>query len=682
MITLPTNDTLVKNLFKSESSIRTGVGCTIEYNLNSMVNFATNAITNSSSEYVSPALPGGVTRYPFRKLFPVDAIVRQNRPLGAGVNYYITEDPTIPELAKEKILDPRTMLFDKQYRTYIPSQDTYYKYWVSKINSGVDIAIKYPKTLLVNKITVKFEISHCTPASWTISGRDGNGNFLPLKTGDSTNIKSFTTTVGSTTNKNYDAGQVNIYYTGSAWSFDESLLNTSAYVPMTDVKLVVSPVSGKYISVIEISPKMVKDISEDIVSFSIKKESSSTGDLLPVGNVSSNSMSLSINGYGESAPTYTIYDKTNGEFEPNKKYFYKNAQLNLFIKVFPYPDNNEYIKVPQGVFFMQDWSVSEFGEIDINALDGCKILMDTMCPDILLKDYSVPAIIRVLLDTVGFTNYKFNTTSLATENSIVTPKYWWTEDVKTVWEAIQELCRDIQMTAVMDDNNVLQFYTRDYFYGEQRETTPQGVAANNIISWAFNNEPFIDLSTNLINQANIIDLNKEALPAANKVKVLWSAATTSNYLGDSTPLWKSETTFLGALALYSNINAESEYGVTADPFNGKYYLLLKPNHVSSYDNTQALLSYSGYLLIDSEVFEYDAIEFIYEGLDGLPYRQDIQTANDIYKYRSLAKVSSSSFVPSYRYRIKSRAALNTKKAAHKGLSADYVSDWKSFGVNW
>jgi hypothetical protein len=73
------------------------------------------------------------------------------------------------------------------------------------------------------------------------------------------------------------------------------------------------------------------------------------------------------------------------------------------------------------------------------------------------------------------------------------------------------------MTAVMDDNNVLQFYTRDYFYGKQRETTTQGVAANNIISWAFNNEPFIDSSTNLINQANIIDLNKEALPAANKV---------------------------------------------------------------------------------------------------------------------------------------------------------------------
>ena len=667
MITLPENDQLVKNLFKSESSIKTGVGCTIEYNLNSMVNFATDAITNSSSEYTS----GG--RSPFKKLFPVDAIVRQNRPLGAGIKYYINGDVPAGSLP-----DPKTMIFDKEYRTYIPSEDTYYKYWVSKISEGANISIKYPKILLVNKITIKFEISHSVPAAFQVFARNGSGSFgSALISGNSTNIKSFT--------DKYQAGQVNMYYTGSSWSFDESSLNTSAYQSLTDVKLVVNAISGKYISVIEICPKMVKDISDDIVNFSIKKESSSTGDLLPVGNVSSNSMSLSINGYGETAPTYQIYDKTNGSFESDKKYFYKNSQLNLFIKVYPYPDSDQYIKVPQGVFFMQDWSVSEFGEIDINALDGCKILMDTMCPDVLLKNYSVPAIIRVLLDTIGFTNYKFNTTSLATENGIVTPKYWWTEDTKTVWEAIQELCRDIQMTAVMDDNNVLQFYTRDYFYGKQREVTSQGVAANNIISWAFSNEPFIDSSTNLFNQASIMDLNKDALPAANKVKVLWSAATTSNYLGDSTPLWKSETTFLGALALYSQIDAVSEYGVPVDPYNGKYYLVLKPNRVSYYDNTQALLSYNGYLLIDSEVFEYDAIEFIYEGVDdGKVYRQDVQSPNDIYKYRTLAKVSSKSFRPSYRYRIKSRAALNTKKAKHTGLYSDFsqTSDWKSIGVNW
>ena len=667
MITLPSNDTLIKNLFKTESSIKIDAGCTVEYNLNSMVNFATDAITNSSAEYTAtiPGVnPGDVARvrYPFKKLFPVDAIVKQNRPLGAGIKYYIHGD-----IADGSLKDPKNVLFSNDYRTYIPSEDTYYKYWVSKIGEAVDIAIKYPKTLLVNKITIKFEISHCTPASWTISGRNGSGSFGTLLSGNSTHIKSFT--------DKYQAGQVNIYYTGSAWSFDEALLNTSAYQSLTDVKLVVNAVSGKYISVIEIAPKMVKDISSDLISFNVRKESSSTGDLLPVGNVSANSLSINLNGYGDLNPSYILYDKTNGVFEADKKYFYKDGQINVFLKAYTSANTQEYVKIPQGVFFMKDWSISEFGEITINALDGCSFLMDTMCPDILLKDYSVAAIVRVLLDNVGFTNYKFNTNNTNVEDSLVTPKYWWTEDTKTVWEAIQELCRDIQMTAVMDDSNILQFYTRDYFYSSNKSTV-----------WTFSNEP-IEIS-GIQNKPNIIDLSKEALPAANKIKVLWSASTTSNYLGDSTPLWKSETTYLGALLLCTDIDSTSEFGVPIDNRSHQdtstyhYYLTLKPNSTSFYDNTQALLSYTGYLLIDSEIFEYDAVEYQYE-IEGsnAKYLVNIESQNDIYKYRTLAKVSSEAFKPTGRYRIKSRAALSTQKAAHTAITNEIVT-WESIGADW
>lgn len=656
MITLPSNDELIKNIFKTESSIRIDAGCTVEYNFNSMVNFATDAITNNSAEYTS----GG--RYPFKKLFPVDAIVRQNRPLSAGIKYYINGD-----VASGSLQDPKNVLFDNDYRTYIPSEDTYYKYWVSKVGEAADIAIKYPKVILVNKVTVKFEISHSTPASWEILGRNGNGSFISLKSGNSTNINSFT--------EKYEAGQTNIYYTGTDWSFDENSLNTSAYVPLTDIKLTVNAITNKYISVIEVAPKMVKDISSDLISFNVKKESSSTGDLLPVGNVSANSLSVNLNGYGDLNPSYILYDKTSGTFESDKKYFYKNTQINPFFKIYPSADSQEYVKIPQGVFFMQDWTISEFGEITINALDGCKFLMDTICPDILLKDYSVAAIIRILLDTVGFTNYKFNTNNIEIEDSLVTPKYWWTEDTKTVWEAIQELCRDIQMTAVMDDNNILQFYTRDYFYNE-----------NKSIGWVFSNEPIT--VNGLENKPSIIDLSKEALPAANKVKVLWSAATTSNYLGDSTPLWKSETTYLGALLLCTEIDATSEFGVPIDNKSHEdtseyhYYLTLKPNNTSFYDNTKALLSYSGYLLIDSEIFEYDAIEYQYEP-EGSTTKHlvNIQSSNDIYKYRTLAKVNSEAFQPTGRYRIKSRAALNTKKAKHTAITDEIVT-WESIGVDW
>jgi hypothetical protein len=231
------------------------------------------------------------------------------------------------------------------------------------------------------------------------------------------------------------------------------------------------------------------------------------------------------------------------------------------------------------------------------------------------------------------------------------------------------------MTAVMDDNNVLQFYTRDYFYNEERS-----------IDYVFSNEP-ININ-GLDNKPNIISLSKEALPAANKVKVLWSAATSSNYLGDSTPLWKSETSYLGALMLCSDINATTEFGVDIDnrPHEDTsayhYYLTLKPNSTSFYDNTQALLSYTGYLLIDSEIFEYDAIEYQYE-IEGSSnrYLVNITSSNDINKYRTLAKVESSAFKPTGRYRIKSRAVFNTKKAIHTGITSEVIT-WNSTGWDW
>ena len=54
------------------------------------------------------------------------------------------------------------------------------------------------------------------------------------------------------------------------------------------------------------------------------------------------------------------------------------------------------------------------------------------------------------------------------DTSIFTPRFWWTDDSKPVWNAIQELCRDSQMTAIFDENNVLQFYTRDYMFSSAK----------------------------------------------------------------------------------------------------------------------------------------------------------------------------------------------------------------------
>ncbi len=87
-------------------------------------------------------------------------------------------------------------------------------------------------------------------------------------------------------------------------------------------------------------------------------------------------------------------------------------------------------------------------------MDGAKVLQEAISPSILCEGYSSTAILRRLLDAVGFTNYNFNLA--AADTSVFSPKYWWSDDTKTVWQSIQELCRDSQMIATFDENNVLQ----------------------------------------------------------------------------------------------------------------------------------------------------------------------------------------------------------------------------------
>ena len=117
---------------------------------------------------------------------------------------------------------------------------------------------------------------------------------------------------------------------------------------------------------------------------------------------------------------------------------------------------------------MDSWSIEEFGNVSVTALDGARILQQLIAPSIVCKDYTTIAIVRTLLDNLGFSNYNFNTTS--SDTSIFSPRYWWTDDGGSVWDSIQRLCRDSQMVAVFDESNVLQFYTREYLFSTVGKT--------------------------------------------------------------------------------------------------------------------------------------------------------------------------------------------------------------------
>ena len=637
MISSPT----VKTLIEQSTTVQSNIGCTIEYNMNSMV----DNIAVVGTDYVRA---DGAK--PYQKLFPSSSVIKSFRPMGAGVKYGVFGD-----VSSNSWKDPKKVEYPLNYRTYYPGVDTYYKYWLSQKGVGANITITYPQAVLTNKIVVRFEISHSVPATWTVY-KEGDA---VLATGTSSSIKSFETNGV----KNFDAGTLTLYYNGTSWVTTEPS-TLSAPVSITKLKLVTDGVTNAHVGVIEVSPRWITDLTEHIVGLSIAKESStSADDILPVGKVSANSLSMDLVSY-ESVRKIITYEK-GVAFDPSKLYMYKSVELKPYIKVYnsgsPYTDSKgQYEKVNQGVFYIDSWSTSEFGDITLDALDGAKYLQDLICPGMVSKDTTVAGIIRRLLDNVGFTNYNINYKTkiesgktVIDDNSILSPIYWWTDDGESVWNSIQELCRDSQMVAIFDENNILQFYTRDYLFSQSTA------------HWNFK------YSKDGSILPNIVSLQKRDLPAVNQVKVLWNPVTASELIGDGQPLWKSGTAFLGAYSLVEDIPASTSGGGAGTE--------IKLFPITVEDIKQIVYNYSGYLVIDSEIIEYDAVEYQYKDTQGLrkvlwvTQVSDLQKlANDLYALESANKI----IAQTGKVRVKTRGAFGTSAVAHAKTGS--ISGWNGF----
>lgn len=624
--------TTAKNILEQNISIREGVGCLIEYNMNQLV----ESISVSGNDYVK----SDGTK-PFNKLFPASSIVKPFRPASAGIKYAITGD-----VASGSYQNPSSTTYPLNYRTYYPGADTYYKYWVSPKGVGADISITYPIAILTNKIVVKFEISHSVPSTWTVYA-----NSSQIATGTSSSIKPF----GS----GYDDGSLTIYYNGTSWTTTEPASPASP-VSVSSLRLTTSAASNAYIGVTEFSPRWYIDISDYIQGFNISKESStSADDILPVGRISANSLSIDFISY-ESSRKMLSYTKGTA-FDSSKIYLYKQVELKPYYKLYHASGSSSdskgaYERINQGTFYIDNWSTSEFGDISVTGLDGAKILQEIICPGIVCENYSAAAIIRRLLDNVGFTNYNINTAT--SDSSVFSPKFWWSDDTKTVWDTIQEIARDSQMTAVFDENNVLQFYTRDYLFNSSKAT-----------------DFTLRYDQDGSNLPNIISLSKNDLATANQVKVLWNSVTKNDFDGNSQPLWKSDVTFIGAYSLEEDLAAETTTGG---------YIKLAAVDVNQYLN-QIQYSFSGYLVIDSEIIEYDAVQYSYINKSGTRVDVDVTSVADIQKFQgdiSTAYPITQTLMQSGKIRIKQRGAFGTGPNGTTGTGVSHVTNRNNVTTNW
>jgi len=638
----------VTNKFDQSTSINIGLGATLDINCNTLVSFSENDFTGAN--YYTSA--DGAQ--PFKLLFPLDSVVKPFRPEKFGIKYGI-----IGDLLTGTYNNPRNTTYTTQtpvtYRTYSPSKNTNYKYYVTQKNTNLDVSIRYydgtspisyeNKAVPANKIVLKFELSHCTPSSWSIfiNGTDVTSGMT--KTIDSNGI-------------------VSIYYNGTTWTTTESSINYNSQVTVNSLRVTATnPGGNKYIGLIEVAPHWIKDLTDRIVSFGIQKEASSqANDILPIGLATANSLDMELNSYGNANILFRNYNFQES-IAINNAYIYmsKKAEVKPFYKIYDAAgnlsdSNGTYFKVLQGSYYLDNWKIGENGEIEFFALDAAKFLQETICPDILCDDYSATAVIRRILDSIGFTTYNFNLADA--DRSVISFRWWWSDGTKTVWSSIQELCSDTQMSAVFDENNVLQFYSRDFIFTKKASLTKD---------WTFR-----DTSSGS-SLPNIISLRANNIASSNNIKVFYNSAYVAGYEQSNKSIVDIDKTSFSSAALKETLLSSTGTG----GYISLAVISIKPEEVKT---IEALQSFSGYLLIDEEVLEYDAIQYEYQPIGGGARVQvDITGPADFAKYRGQAAVLGSliGFIPTEKYRIKARAKFGTELATHY-VQTGVPNGWTSF----
>ena len=302
---------------------------------------------------------------------------------------------------------------------------------------------------------------------------------------------------------------------------------------------------------------------------------------------------------------------------------------------------------------MNSWSLSEFGDVSIEATDAAKILQDTLCPQLLVQDSPVTGIIKRILDSVGFSNYKINvkkTSNIVDDDSIPSLSFWWSDGDKTVWDVLQELCRDIQMNAFVDENNVLNFYSRNCIYDNTIES-----------KWTFTSEE-IKTGSVVDYAPNIVSLSSREMNSGNQVRVRYRTAYVSTNSESGQPLWTSPESYLGAGALVEDIGSASQI------------FKLEPSTINSARPDKVLDQFSGYVLIGGEIIEFDGIWYQYvPSSGGSAVRVLIKSQSDVDKYKALSLPGYKNMQPTGEYNIKTRGALTTPKSDHKKSPDSYIN---------
>jgi hypothetical protein len=224
--------------------------------------------------------------------------------------------------------------------------------------------------------------------------------------------------------------------------------------------------SGSTFDLIEMSPRLVADLSDKTKSFSIEKIASDIGNTgVPVGQLLASTGSLSIFDYDQSFNEYNDLVAVSGNISGSiiSNISSKNLQIKIYEHIIDdriYPIIYDYF-VPIKTMYVDGFP--EISNTDRTATIKLRDLLfyfeSIVAPSLMLRNASVSFAIATLLDNIGFSNYKFYRN--AGESEDIIPYFYIAPDT-TVAEVLNDLAQSTQTAMFFDEDNNFVTMSRNY----------------------------------------------------------------------------------------------------------------------------------------------------------------------------------------------------------------------------
>lgn len=355
---------------------------------------------------------------------------------------------------------------------------------------------------------------------------------------------------------------------------------------------------------IEMSPRLVSDITDKTVSYSVQK---STGKIdetaLPVGGLEAGTGSIEIFDHDEA-----FNENNNGSIISN----YLNTNITFsFWDVIENANKNYYVPIKKMHSEGKMPQYSELNTVKYDLRDSFYILENEPAPAIFIRNVSLSYAICLLLDAVGFSNYVIRRDASVPEPRI--PFFFIGPD-QNVAEVLQKLAIATQSAMFFDEYNNLVVMYKDYMFDTDNErgtdlvldgnsSIPNIADISSTEKKVFNagtinyTERYIQRAISSLGQDSFVNQDRtyQYLPA-----LLWEVA------GDDSPRTVNE-----------KVSQQSNYALSAMPLavdlNNQHPTVVngsvQNNVIDVGENIYWLPRYSGYLYANGEIIKFDAVQY-------------------------------------------------------------------------